>query len=87
MTDADYDEMPTEALVALRAGRKVEAIRIVREQTGMGLAEAKTLVDRAAGDFSPQAPQKAASSEDTGLLRLLAAFIVLGGLAAAWWML
>lgn len=83
----DYDELPTEALVAIRSGRKIEAIKIVREQTGMGLAEAKTLVDRAAGDFSPQAPQKTASSEDTGLLRLLAALIVLGGLAAAWWTL
>jgi len=84
---SDYDELPTEALVAIRAGRKIEAIKIVREQTGMGLAEAKTLVDRAAGDFSPEPQQKVASSEDLGLLRLLAALVVLGGIAAAWWML
>ncbi len=87
MREADSDEMPTEALVALRSGRKVEAIRIVHEQTGMGLAEAKSLVDRAAGDFAPETPQKAASSEDTGLLRLLAALVVLGGIAAAWLLL
>ena len=32
---------------AIKAGRKVEAIKLVREATGLGLKEAKDLVDRA----------------------------------------
>ncbi|HEX4780339.1 MAG TPA: ribosomal protein L7/L12 [Usitatibacter sp.] len=34
-----------EVLNALRTGNKVEAIRLIREKSGMGLAEAKALVD------------------------------------------
>ena len=32
---------------ALRRGNKIEAIKIYRELTGAGLAEAKTVIDRA----------------------------------------
>jgi hypothetical protein len=34
----------------LSAGRKIEAIKLVRQQTGMGLREAKTYVEVMAGD-------------------------------------
>mgnify|MGYP001551963636 FL=1 len=40
-------ELPIEVIEAIRAGRKVEAIKILRESTGLGLANAKVLVDRA----------------------------------------
>ncbi len=30
----------------VRAGRKIEAIKIYREKTGVGLAEAKAVIDR-----------------------------------------
>ena len=33
------------AIDAIRSGRKIEAIKIVRQETGLGLAEAKSLVD------------------------------------------
>ncbi len=32
---------------ALRSGNKIEAIKIYREMTGVGLAEAKQVIDRA----------------------------------------
>jgi Ribosomal protein L7/L12 C-terminal domain len=37
--------LPSQALDALRHGNKIEAIKIVRQATGLGLAEAKALVD------------------------------------------
>lgn len=37
--------LPLEVLSALRSGNKVEAIRLIREKTKIGLAEAKALVD------------------------------------------
>ena len=47
--------VPSAALTALAKGNKVEAVRLTREATGLGLAEAKQLVENhqnpAAGDF------------------------------------
>ena len=40
---SDIDE--AEIIVLLRLGRKIEAIKRLREQTGMGLAEAKDAVE------------------------------------------
>lgn len=37
--------VPPAALAALAAGRKVEAVKITRDATGLGLADAKRLVD------------------------------------------
>ena len=34
-----------EVLAAVDAGRKIEAIKILREQTGIGLADAKRAID------------------------------------------
>ncbi len=39
-------QMIPKALEALKAGNKIEAIKIVRAATGVGLAEAKAIVDR-----------------------------------------
>ena len=41
-----FDGLPTEALAALARGQLIEAIKIVREKTGLGLKEAKDLVER-----------------------------------------
>jgi hypothetical protein len=37
--------LPLEAIAALRRGDKIEAIKLLREKSGMGLAEAKAMVD------------------------------------------
>lgn len=39
-------EIEAELRALLAAGRKIEAIKLVRESTGLGLAEAKDLVER-----------------------------------------
>jgi len=38
-------QLPTSASAALNQGNKIEAIKIVRMQSGIGLKEAKDLVD------------------------------------------
>jgi ribosomal protein L7/L12 len=43
-----------EVYQALAAGNKIEAIRIHREQTGMGLADAKRAVEGLAGEGQPR---------------------------------
>ncbi|MFV5383821.1 ribosomal protein L7/L12 [Acinetobacter junii] len=40
------EELPLEALIALRSGKLIDAIKITREKTGLGLKESKDLVDR-----------------------------------------
>lgn len=39
-------EIPHEALDALRAGQLIDAIKITREKTGLGLKESKELVEK-----------------------------------------
>lgn len=86
MSDPNYEEIPTAALLAIQSGRKLEAIRILREQTGMGLAEARSFVDRASADVGPETPRLAAGKEDSGLLRLLVIVVVLGAIVAAFFL-
>lgn len=38
-------QLPVAALTALRQGNKIEAIKVIREQQGIGLKEAKDRVD------------------------------------------
>lgn len=46
----DHATVPPDVLELARAGRKIEAIKRLREQTGIGLKEAKERVDAALGD-------------------------------------
>ncbi|MCB1555154.1 MAG: ribosomal protein L7/L12 [Xanthomonadales bacterium] len=41
-----HDGISERALAALRAGNMIQAIKIVRQETGLGLAEAKQLVEQ-----------------------------------------
>jgi ribosomal protein L7/L12 len=41
----DTGEIPPEVLAAISAGDKMQAIRLVREHTGLGLGPAKRIVD------------------------------------------
>lgn len=50
LPDARNAAVPRAALDALADGNKIEAIRLTREATGLGLAEAKRLVDDEAAD-------------------------------------
>ena len=66
-----HAELPQDVLLAVREGRKIEAIKLLREATGLGLANAKVLVDRAARQYADQNPQDTMSETESGLPRLL----------------
>lgn len=77
MTDEDF-AIPPEALGALERGHKIEAIKIIRERTGLGLAEAKQLAERHERQVPPPARGSCAVGPVTGCSRC-----VWGALAAA----
>jgi hypothetical protein len=41
------NSLPPEVIRAIEQGRKIEAIKLLREATGLGRAKAKVLVDKA----------------------------------------
>ena len=76
------EELPSEVLAAIADGRKVVAIKLLREATGLGLANAKVLVDRAAARMD-RAPHAAGFQSESntprlfGMLVLVAAAFIL----------
>jgi hypothetical protein len=48
------NSLPPEVLRAIEQGRKIEAIKLLREATGLGLANAKVLVDKASRERAPK---------------------------------
>lgn len=83
MANHHDDELPADALMALQAGRKLEAVNIVRQQRGVSLNEAKALVERSGRDFTTELPRTSQGREDHGVLRLVAILALLGAAAAA----
>lgn len=73
------DELPPAALEALARGRRLEAVKIVRQAYGIGLKEARDRV--AAHARGDPAAHPAAPREDSGLRRL--ALLLALALAAA----
>lgn len=51
---ATEDPLPPEVIRAIEQGRKIEAIKLLREATGLGLANAKVLVDKAGREHAPK---------------------------------
>ncbi|HEX6259954.1 MAG TPA: ribosomal protein L7/L12 [Woeseiaceae bacterium] len=48
------NDLPPEVIRAIEAGRKIEAIKLLREATGLGLPNAKVLVDKAGRQRAPK---------------------------------
>ena len=51
-------ELPEDVLDAIREGRKLVAIKMLQEKTGIGMANAKVLVDRASTRLAPRPPRQ-----------------------------
>ena len=66
-------------LEAIYGGRKIEAIKLVREAAGCGLKEAKEFVEKLAAELYAKEPQKfaAAPSAKSGCVRLVLAVAVM----------
>ena len=73
--------LPASAAAALEQGNKVDAIRLLREHTGLGLAEAKASIDahsqRIVAERNVLSPGEVPRS-GSGLLWLAASAIVIG---------
>ena len=69
-------------VVAIDAGRKIDAIKVLRERTGIGLADAKHLVDRLARERQGQvaaAPTMVEEGGAGGMLRMTLIIAVILG--------
>ena len=76
-------EVSDAVVAAVDAGNKIEAIKILREETGLGLAEAKDVVDALdkarRGDSPSQARGMAEEGGAGGLLKMVIAIVIILG--------
>jgi hypothetical protein len=77
------DELPPQVLRAIELGRKVEAIKLLQDATGLGFANAKVLVDTAARRYAQKASHPGFVEEQTSLPALLRALLLV---VAAFWL-
>lgn len=63
-------ELPSEVIDAIKGGKKIVAIKLLRESTGLGLANAKVLVDRAAAKHVGASPSPALVQEENSVAKL-----------------
>jgi hypothetical protein len=70
-------ELPPAVIRAIEQGRKIEAIKLLREATGLGLANAKVLVDRAAREHRPKNDAPGFVTEETSGGKLLKVLLVI----------
>jgi|WetSurMetagenome_2_1015567.scaffolds.fasta_scaffold158720_2 hypothetical protein len=69
---------------AIFAGNKIEAIKLYREATGIGLAEAKQAVETMEASLRQQHPEKFSASRKGGCLGSVAALcLAIGGVLLA----
>jgi len=76
MTPTDA-QLTTDAILALEKGRVIEAIRIVREYSGLGLKEAKEVVDRYLAEH-PELRERARPAQSSPAIALLVAGLLAG---------
>lgn len=73
------NEVPPDVIAAVMAGRRVEAVKLLREETGLGLREAKRIVDmldRSHGPSGiPDVPQFTEVGGSRGLIVIIAAIV------------
>src|SRR5690554_1110349 len=78
------DDLPPEVLRAIELGRKVEAIKLLQQATGLGFANAKVLVDAAARKRGQKSAHRRFVEEQTNLGALLKALLLVVALFAAY---
>lgn len=75
-------EAEVRALIQQR--RKIDAIKVVRQHTGIGLKEAKDVVDALDRELRPPGTQPTGPSGSGGLVAL--AIVVIVAILAWWWL-
>jgi hypothetical protein len=74
--DSQSPVIPAEAISALKNGRKIEAIKITRSETGMGLKESKEAVERYVASV-PEFSERFQSRGNWPLLLLVLAVVAI----------
>ena len=76
-------ELSPQIYQLLASGHKIEAIKLIREETGLGLAEAKEIADALSGHSTTNTPPPPAMKEEGGaggflaiVVAVLIAFLV-----------
>lgn len=75
-------EISDQVIAAIDAGRKIEAIKTLREETGLGLKEAKDVVDslvRAKRGESAGAPGMVEEGGAAGMIKMIVVIAVVLG--------
>jgi ribosomal protein L7/L12 len=71
------DEIREEIKAAIFAGRKIEAIKLYRDATGLGLKEAKEFIDKLQAALKKESPESFTANSAGGCA---GSFVVLIGL-------
>lgn len=79
------DQLPGDVIAAIEQGQKIEAIKLLREATGLGLANAKVLVDRASRKHGPQKPIPSFADQPSGIGGLVKSLALMLVIIAAWY--
>ncbi len=79
------NELPATVIAAIKDGRKIEAIKILQDATGLGLANAKVLVDRAWATHGPYKPPTSFADRPSGLTGFFKLLSMALLILAAWY--
>ena len=79
------DELPMAVIDAIRNGRKIEAIKLLREEKNLGLANAQVLVDKAWRKHGPEKKIRSFADQPRGLGNLVKSLAMLLIVVAAWY--
>lgn len=77
-------DVPESVRDAIAAGQKIIAIKLLREATGLGLANAKVIVDRMASEHARRNPEQTAITEVSSTPKVLAVMVLVGAIFVAW---
>ncbi len=75
-SDTESD-LPPEVIRAIEQGRKIEAIKLLREATGIGLANAKVLVERAWREHRPGPAMPELVTEESNIGTVLKLLLII----------
>lgn len=81
-----HRELPDVAVAALANGRKIEAVKLVRREWGVGLKEAKDAVDQYLSAQYPSVDTRRAPTVESGTGRLLWLIIVVAAALGAYYL-
>ncbi len=73
-----------EVLAAVDAGRKIEAIKLLREETGLGLADAKHAIDSLSGERRSNPEIAAGMTEEGGAGGMVKMIVVIAIILGAY---